>query len=372
MLSKALVVGAYQRKLEEMAALPGVDLTVLVPPSWKESGRVARLERVHTVGYRLEVLPLALNGHFHLHFYPALGRHLRRLQPEVVHIDEEPYNLATYLALRAARAVGARTCFFTWQNLRRRYPLPFRALERYVLRHADYALAGNREAEDVLRWKGYRGPAALIPQFGVDPDIYRPLPELGPVSQPFIVGYAGRLVPNKGVMLLLDALAGLEHEWRLRIAGAGPLREVLQARAMALGCADRVSWEAHIPALEMPRFYNQLHVLVVPSLTTPSWKEQFGRVLIEAMACRVPVVGSSSGEIPNVIGDAGLVFPEGEVEALRNALRRLAGNPQLRRELGERGRERVLQHYTQARIARATVEVYRQLIGGQSGVSTEG
>ncbi len=362
MLSKACIVGAYQRKLEEMAALPGVDLTVLVPPSWREGGRELLLERAHTRGYALEVLPMALNGHFHLHFYPTLRRELRRLRPEVLHIDEEPYNLSTYLALRQARALGCRTLFFTWQNLLRRYPPPFRHMERYVLRHADWALVGNQAAEEVLRRKGYRGRATLIPQFGVDPEIYRPLPEVARRAEPFVIGYAGRLVPAKGIMHLLEAVAGLESDWQLEVAGSGPLREALESRARALGVEERVSFSPHLPSLEMPRFYNRLHVLVLPSLTMSNWQEQFGRVLIEAMACGVPVVGSSSGEIPNVIGDAGLVFPEGDVQALRDALQRLRNSPALWQELAERGRRRVEEHYTQARVAAATVEVYRQLL----------
>jgi glycosyltransferase involved in cell wall biosynthesis len=365
MLSKACIVGPYQRKLEEMAALPGVELTVLVPPSWREGGRETVLERAHTRGYRLETLPMAWNGHFHLHFYPTLGRLLRDLRPEVCHIDEEPYNLATYLALRQARAAGARTLFFTWQNLNRRYPPPFRQLEGHVLRRADYALAGNLEAEQVLRWKGYRGPVALIPQFGVDPAIYRPLREEELPAAPFVVGYAGRLVAGKGLPVLLEALAGLQGEWRLRLAGSGDQREALVAQAHALGIAQRVSFKAHIPSLEMPRFYNQLHAYVLPSLTMGNWKEQFGRVLIEAMACGVPVVGSSSGEIPNVIGEAGLVTPEGDAGALREALQRLHDAPALRAELAQKGRQRVERHYTQARIAAATVEVYRELLGSR-------
>ncbi len=365
MLSKACIVGAYQRKLEEMAAVPGVELTVLVPPSWRESGRVTRLERGHTAGYRLEALPMVLDGHFHLHFYPTLGRRLRELRPEICHIDEEPYNLATFLALRAARAAGARSLFFTWQNLPRRYPPPFRNLEGYVLAHSDYALVGNREAEAVLRWKGYRGPAALIPQFGVDPAIFRPEPAARPAGAPFTMGYAGRLVANKGLWLLLEALAGLQGEWRLRLAGSGPLRAPLQERARTLGIGDRISFEPQIPSLEMPRFYRALDVLVLPSLTMDNWKEQFGRVLIEAMACGVATVGSSSGEIPHVIGDGGLVFPEGDTGALRQSLERLREDPGLRATLAERGRQRVERHYTQARIAEATVAVYREMLASR-------
>ena len=131
MISKACIVGAYQRKLEVLAQLPGIDLTVLVPPAWRDSRGESRLERIHTEGYTLQEIPIALNGHFHLHFYPTLSRHLSAHKPEIIHIDDEPYNLVTWQTMRAAMRLGARTCFFAWQNLYRRYPLPFRWIEQY-------------------------------------------------------------------------------------------------------------------------------------------------------------------------------------------------------------------------------------------------
>jgi glycosyltransferase involved in cell wall biosynthesis len=99
-------------------------------------------------------------------------------------------------------------------------------------------------------------------------------------------------------------------------------------------------------------------------LTRRNWKEQFGRVLVEAMASGVPVIGSDSGAIPGVIGDAGLVVPEGDVAALHGALCRLRDDPHLRRELAQRGRQRALAHFTHQQIAAATVEVYRQMMAG--------
>jgi glycosyltransferase involved in cell wall biosynthesis len=101
---------------------------------------------------------------------------------------------------------------------------------------------------------------------------------------------------------------------------------------------------------------------VVPSLTRGNWKEQFGRVIVEAMACGVPVIGSSSGAIPDVIGDAGLIVPEGDVRALADGLRRLMHDPDLRRRMGGQGRQRVLARYTQAQVAAQTVAVYRQML----------
>src|SRR5665647_1961645 len=99
MLSKALVVGAYQRKLEELAAIDGVDLTVIVPPYWQETN-AARfdLEKRFVDGYKLIVEPMVFNGHHHAHFYPRIGGHIARLRPDILHIDEEPFNLATFHA----------------------------------------------------------------------------------------------------------------------------------------------------------------------------------------------------------------------------------------------------------------------------------
>lgn len=375
MLSKACLVGTYQRKLEELAKLPDVDLTVVVPPSWRDERGVQTLERAYTQGYNLVVEPIALNGQFHLHFYPGLGRRIRQVRPDLVHVDEEPYNLATVQAMWLARRAGAHTLFFSWQNLNRRYPIPFRWFERAVLAWADYAIAGNDDAVAVWRAKGYSGPIRVIPQFGVDPETFRALPDGRPPGRGFVAGYVGRLVEEKGVDVLLRAAAGMPGTWRLYILGEGPARPGLQALARELGIADRVSFDALIPSTRMPAYYRQLDVLVLPSRTRPNWKEQFGRVLVEAMACGVPVVGSTCGEIPNVIDRAGLIFPEEDVAALRQALIRLMRDDALRADLAERGRARVLANYTQAQVAQETWEIYRELIGlpqaARSSGSTE-
>lgn len=366
MVSKACLVGAYQTKLEAIARFQDIELTVIVPPSWRDPAGEVQLEKAHTDGYRLIVDPIRWNGHFHLHYYPRLGRRMDEIKPDILHMDEEPYNLATWLAMRQAERRRVQMLFFSWQNLCNRYPFPFNYFEKNVLARAQYALMGNQAAVSVWQAKGYTGPYQVIPQFGVSPDLFRPVDARDRGEKPgeeLIVGVAGRrLVPEKGVDLVLTALAALPQPWQLRIAGEGPVTAALQQQAKALGIADRVNFVGVIGSTAMPEFLRGLDVLVLPSRSLPNWQEQFGRVLIEAMACEVAVVGSDSGEIPHVIGPAGLVFPEGDAAALRTQLTRFWHEPTLRAELGQRGRARVLAQYTQAQIAAQTVAVYRDIM----------
>lgn len=373
MISKAVVVGIYQRKLEEMARIPGVELTVIVPPSWRDASGEVRLERAYTQGYDLLVEPLRLNGNFHLHYFPTLARRLHDVQPDVVHIDEEPYNVAAWHALWLAKHGGARTVFFSWQNIERQYPFPFAIGERYVLRGVDYAIAGTESAAAVWQTKGYRGPLAVIPQFGVDPDYFSPDERYADArrrsGRSFVIGFVGRLVPEKGVDLLIRALAkvpvrGHASAWRLEVIGRGPERPALERLARSLGIADRVSFAGQIPSLRMPEFYRELDLLVIPSRTLPNWKEQFGRVIIEAMASGVPVVGSDSGAIPDIIGSAELIFPEDDEAALTNHICTILADEPLRSRLAAEGRARVIERFTHAQVAAQTVDVYRTMLDG--------
>jgi len=370
MVSKACYVGSYRRKLEELAAL-GVDLTLVVPPYWRTGDKLAYREPGYDQGYRIVEENPVLNGNFHLHFYRGLPALLREVRPDLVHIDEEPYDLVTFHALRAARAVDAKTLFFTWQNIERSYAPPFGWFERYALANVNGALAGNQDAAQILRRKGYQRPLYVIPQFGIDPSIFSPSAgqAFSPITEgrPLRIGFSGRLVPEKGISTLLAAAARLTGPWELLFVGSGPHQPILQAEAEALGVAARIQFLGSVASDRVADHVRTLDVLVNPSLTLrrgkTQWKEQFGRSIAEGMCCGIPVVGSDSGEIPHLIGDGGLIAPEGDADALTACLQRLMDSPALRQELGGRGRQRVLRHFTQQRIAADTYECYRQLLG---------
>jgi glycosyltransferase involved in cell wall biosynthesis len=358
MISKACITGPYQRKLEEIAAHDGIELRVVVPPYWRTGDRREELEPHHLDGYEMSVRRALFNGHFHYHFYPGLAREMDEFAPDLVHVDEEPYNLATAHAIWLAKRRATRALFFSWQNLVRKYPPPFSWLERYCHRNAA-AIAGTAGAAHVLRAKGFAGRLTVAPQFGVDPQVFKPGAERDD-GRPFTVGYLGRLIEAKGLKPLMRAMGDL-HEARLRIGGQGPLEDWIVDFATAGGLTDRMDGPAAIAPAAVPEFMNTLDVLVLPSIPTASWVEQFGRVLVEAMACEVAVVASDCGEIPGVVGDAGILVEPGDQRKLLGALERLRDDPEHRTELGRRGRERVLANYTQQRIAATTVDFYRDI-----------
>ena len=160
-------------------------------------------------------------------------------------------------------------------------------------------------------------------------------------------------------------MADLDGEWQLLLLGGGPLRAELAACAESLGIEKRVVFLDQVPSMQMPSLYHQIDVLALPSLTRPNWKEQFGRVLVEAMCSGVPVVGSDSGAIPAIVGDAGLIVPEGDPVALAHAFLRLRHDLELYARSAAAGRLRAEHLFTHKAVAEATVSLYRKLLSAE-------
>lgn len=361
-------------KVREISKL-GVNVSLVVPAQWRgtpvESGRLA------SSSYELLLRDCwfadwqSRRIRFHLHFYPALSNDLRSGRWDIVHVDEEPMNLATYHALRKCRTGNPRAVFTTWQNLMKTYPPPFEFFERRVFQDAAGCLAGNREAEVILRRRGFEKPVACVPQHGVDPSVFRKmnsddLRRKMQLQDAFVIGFVGQIAHRKGIDALIRAFAMLTRECALVLIGAGPDAKKFKSLAKDLGVSARVRWVPWVDQRQIVKYMCAFDVFVLPSRTVRDWKEQFGRALIEAMSCETPVVGSDSGDIPNVIGDAGLLFHENDETELASRLTRLMDDPSLREALGRRGRERVLERFSYAKVAQHTVEFYKVICNGNT------
>jgi glycosyltransferase involved in cell wall biosynthesis len=359
-----------QPKAELLGRMPEIDLRVLVPDRWREYGTWRAPHRAEGAAFACEVgrvaWPWAGPAQWYLHWYPRLRRTVEEFRPDIIDVWEEPWGLvsAQVCWLRDRCFPGVRIVSETEQNINKRLPIPFERFRSYTLQRAQFAVGRSAEAVGVLRAKGYRGRAAVVPN-GVDGALFRPLDreacrrELGLGG--FVAGYVGRLVEQKGLMEMMDALAFCPPDVHLLFVGSGPFKTSLESQAQALGKASQVRFLSFRPARELARLMNALDALVLVSRTTPRWKEQFGRVLVEAQACRTPVIGSGSGAIPEVVGEAGLIVPERSPEAVAAAIRTLHSDPQQREELGAIGRCQVEEHYTWERVAARMSDIYSSL-----------
>lgn len=314
----------------------GWDVLVVVPDRWFNdySRGPVRPQAAPGLEGRLKPLAVVLAGRPQRYFYAAApGRLLRSFRSDVAFLEEECFSISAAQWSLALHRFGVPFGVQAAENLDRPLPAPARVSRTWVLRHAAFIAARSPASGDLVRRWGAAGDLRLVPH-AIPP--WHALPHR--TRERFTVGYAGRLVPEKGVWDLVDACARLREPVRLLLVGNGPLRPTLEQ-------ARRPNVEIRIDAgrshERMPEAYAEMDVLVLPSRTTPRWTEQFGRVLVEALSCGVPVVASDSGEMPWVIETTGggRVFPEGDVSALARLLTELRDRPEERARLAHKGRE---------------------------------
>ena len=264
---------------------------------------------------------------------------IRESAPNYVLAFMEPYSLSALIIVIIGHLFLPRPyhfIFYSAQNLQKRFPLPLRLVQKFVFRNAKAIMSLSSDVTQVLRQHGFKGQIIPFPLW-VDSSLFKVLPResAGPLPTKRIVfSYCGALTPAKGIPDILRALQNLRPEElnhiHVEVAGTGPMQQEVERCLRSLVDLGLTStFHGPLPAEKMPEFFNRADVLIVASRTEPNWKEQFGRVIIEAWACGAMVIGSNSGEIPKLVGDPDLIFSERDSASLTAAIRRLLANPSL-------------------------------------------
>src|ERR1700694_4660566 len=331
-ISHTYVQPAHRGKLRALAAR-GLEVTVAIPQRWREPWFGKPMDVTWERQGGLEVFPLPARGmgkkgelEKAKYGRRALKALLRDRRPDLVQIEEEPTTFAARQVLSAARRLAIPVVLLTHQNV----ALPLGWWDRWghrrMLRRFKGLVAGSDLAGTLVRADAPDLPIAVIPQLGA------------------VAPHEPHHTPH----------------WRLAVVGDGPERERLEALTSELRLAARVRWMGGLPAERIANLWPELDVVVQPSRALPGWLESNGHVLIEAMAHEVAVLGSGSGVIPELIGDAGVVVPAGDVPALAAALERLSDEA-IRRPLAQAARARALRLYSDDAIAERTLEFWKQL-----------
>lgn len=375
-ISHALVEPSARKRWEELAARHrDVCVTLLVPRRWDNRAFGSKItwhcDPVSRERFRVVPLPIVRGRGSYV--FRSLDLGLRRIHPDAIVVFAWDMSWTT-LQAAIARSICARQAkllLFSWENMEK----PLKRIDQrirwsFVRSALNGAIAGNSDAARLLRQRGVEGPIEIATEIGVDPERFRRdqsarrevRAALG--LDGFVIGFAGRIIEAKGIFDLIRAVKRI-GACTLLFVGDGPDRSRLEAEVAGCSPDVRTVIIGRVPHAEVGRVMCAMDCLVLPSRTGPEWKEQFGLVLAQAMMVGVPVVGSDSGAIPEVIGDAGIIFPEGDTERLGAALSRLIREPELCQHLSQMGRERAIRKFSTTALAESVYHLLSRVLDSE-------
>lgn len=361
--------------LEFAKHYPQVHLTVLVPQKWKTSFfsiENNNLESENIKNCSFVALPTYFTSNELVYFYYPISfiKLLQKYKPEIIHVEQGLHALSYFQAIVCNKILRlkAKCSFFTWINWNPPLSIKMKFFTKifgyFNAHNSAGALAGNTDAKKILAATKTTLPIEVLPQLGVNIKIFKPAHNNHNNGTVKYITYVGRIIEEKGLINLVGAFSKLANQfvnWNLRIVGSGELEKELIDFAIRKKLLNRIEFHAPVHHEKIAQIMQMTDIFVLPSLETPMWREQFGHVLIEAMACRVCVVGSNAGEIPNVIANAGAIFEQGNEQALYEILSKLITQPFLRKTLAEKGLSRVMHEYTHEVIAQKTFNFWSSL-----------
>jgi glycosyltransferase involved in cell wall biosynthesis len=235
-------------------------------------------------------------------------------------------------------------------------------MQKRVVKHLGHLVTVSESARrDIVREFGIPAHRLRVVPNGIDTDLFRPLPAIDREPGRLIVTHSADS-PLKGLSHLLIAVAKIKpsrKHFKLVVIGAPRPNGEVERRVRELGINAWVEFTGRISDNQLVNHYARATAAVVPSVY-----EGFGLPAGEAMACGLPVISTTGGALPEVVGDAGVLVPPADPNALADAIRRVLDHPSYGRELGQRGLNRVRRYFTWRQAAEHTVSVYREAMDG--------
>lgn len=363
-----------QKRYQTLAQQEDLEIVLIRPSQWTDKSRTESFEnREQENSFRIVHASVCFKGYQHRSFFiNKIGQIVKEFQPDIIHLFEEANTIFSLQACIIKRLFcrTAKLVFDNFQNILFDHP-DFRFhyfydfIEALVFKEAVCATVRYHGSRDFLLHKKFNKPIYELP-WGTDTTRFKRVESTRIKGMcglgDFSIGYIGRLEEEKGILLLIEALSKLKRNIKLIVIGTGNSEKKMIQLMKDLRLTRNVINLGYIPHTELPKYYSAFDCIVVPTITMGRCKEQFGRVIIEAMACETPVIGSTSGAIPSVISDAGLIFQENDPDDLSAKIELLIANNQLRTRLARLGRERVLRNYTWETFSDKCLEIYKEIL----------
>lgn len=310
----------------------------------------------------------------HNSYMIGLDRRLRYF--DIVHTAETFTNYSAFVAM-AKKRYGFKTVVTVWENL------PFnherrnreKRYKRCVFDNTDIFMAVTDKAKKALIVEGVPADKIRVVPAGIDIDVFKSGPKderlmvkLGIEKGDFVVLFVGRLERHKGVFNILASARDLLKDDDIKkplkfiFVGRGEERNTILELARKYGIERNIILTGNIKYRDMKRFYRLADIFVLPSIPVEGWEEQFGMSLVEAMASSLPVVSTSTGSIPGIVSDCGVLIKPDDSEALRNEIKRLMFDEPLRKRLSDMARDRVVRFFSKEIVSEKLRQIYLELI----------
>lgn len=325
--------------------------------------------RLPCLGQVLGGIPGAIRGLYWLLGDPQglIGLENKLSGFDIAH-TAELFSYYTHQALRAKKRGGVKKVVATVsENIpfnQEWYPKQ-KALKKFALRNLDHILAISGLSKKAMMIEGYPEEKITVVPHGLDLKKFKVQSEKLKVKNKFTILFVGRLEEEKGVWELLRAFKGLKKrhkDLQLVMIGQGSQEKKIKDWLGNNKLKESVWLKGRVKYRNIEREYHQADIFVLPSKPTLTWQEQFGMVLIEAMACGVPVVSTKSGAIPEIVGEEGILVSPNNWFELAGALKKLIFDQKLRESLAKKGRERVKKRFDRMIVAQKIEEIYQKVL----------